>query len=67
MLKKAGLKPGDMISKVDDTVVKTSTKINEIRDKKKPGDVLKFTIMRDGEIIDVDVELTEDNTNKPAE
>ena len=64
---KAGLKTGDMISKVDDTKVKTSAEINEIRDKKKPGEILKFTIMRDGEILDINVELGEDNTNKPEE
>lgn len=61
----AGLKEGDMISKVDGVVVKTSAEINEIRDKKKPGESLKFTIMRDGEILEIDVVLTEDSSNKP--
>lgn len=55
----AGLKEGDMISKVDGQTVKTSTELNEIRDKKKPGETLKFTIMRDGELFDVDVKLME--------
>lgn len=61
----AGLKAGDMISKVDGETVKTTSEINEKRDKKKPGESLKFTIMRDGEILEIDVVLTEDNTNKP--
>ncbi|MBP3359434.1 MAG: trypsin-like peptidase domain-containing protein [Clostridia bacterium] len=55
----AGLKEGDMISKVDGKPVKTSTELNEIRDQKKPGDTLKFTIMRDGELFDIDVKLME--------
>ncbi len=54
---KAGLKEGDMISKVEDKTVKTSAELNEIRDTKKPGDSLKFKIMRDGEMLDIDVKL----------
>ncbi len=55
----AGLKEGDMISKVDGQAVKSSEELNKIRDTKKPGDTLKFTIMRDGELKDVDVKLSE--------
>lgn len=60
----AGLKEGDLISKVDGKTVKSSSEINEIRDTKKPGEILKFTIMRDGEIIDINVTLGEDQTSK---
>lgn len=59
----AGLTEGDLISKVDGKVVKSSSELNEIRDTKKPGDVLVFTIMRDGEIKDVKVTLGEDKSN----
>ncbi len=55
----AGLREGDMISKVDGQAVKTSEELNTIRDSKKPGDTLTFTIMRDGELMDVTVKLTE--------
>ena len=58
----AGLKEGDLIVKVEGQNVKTSTALNEIRDTKKPGDSLLFSIMRDGELIDVNVVLTESNT-----
>ena len=54
---KAGLKEGDMISKVEDKSVKTSAELNEIRDTKKPGEYLKFKIMRDGEMLDINVKL----------
>ncbi len=53
----AGLKEGDMISRVEDKPVKTSAELNEIRDTKKPGDTLKFKIMRDGEMLDISVKL----------
>lgn len=53
----AGLKEGDMITKVDDVAVKTSAELNNIRDKKKPGEKLKFSIIRDGEVLDIDVKL----------
>ncbi len=58
----AGLKEGDLIVKVEGKNVKTSTALNEIRDTKKPGDSLLFSIMRDGELIDVNVVLSESNT-----
>lgn len=60
---KAGLLEGDLISKVDGKAVKSTSEINEIRDTKKPGDVLKFTIMRDGEILDINVTLGEDRSS----
>lgn len=57
---KAGIKQGDLIAKVDGTFVKSSEELNAIRDKKSPGDYLTFTIMRNGEISDVKVQLTEE-------
>ncbi len=60
----AGLKEGDFISKVEGTVVKTSSELNEIRDTKKPGESLKFEIIRDGENLIIDVVLSEDQSSK---
>ena len=60
----AGLKANDMIIEVDGTKVSSTSEINEIRDKKKPGDTLKFKIMRDGETKEIDVKLTEDISAK---
>lgn len=54
---KAGLAEGDMILKVDGKVVKTSSELNDIRDTKKPGDSLEFSIIRDGEAIELKVKL----------
>ena len=60
----AGLKENDMIIEVDGTKVSSTSEINEIRDKKKPGDTLKFKIMRDGDTMEIDVKLIEDVSAK---
>lgn len=60
----AGLKVDDMIISVDGKKVKSTDEINEIRDTKKPGDTLKFKILRDGETLELDVKLKEDVTQK---
>ena len=54
---KAGLAEGDMISKADGKTVKTSSDLNDIRDTKKPGDTLKLTIIRDGDVKEINVKL----------
>ena len=60
----AGLKVYDMILEVDGQKVSSSSEVNEIRDKKKPGDYLTFKILRDGETMEVNVRLTEEAANK---
>ncbi len=57
---KAGIMAGDLIVKAEGTVVKTIDELNAIRDTKKAGEILKLTIIRDGDMIDVDVVLGED-------
>ena len=56
----AGIQEGDLIVKADGEVLNTSAKLNEIRDKKSPGEYLTLTIIRNGELKDVDVLLGED-------
>jgi serine protease Do len=58
--KKAGIKVGDLILKADGTAVKTVAELNEIKDKKKPGDKVKLSIIRDSELMEIDVVLSED-------
>jgi len=59
---KAGLKKGDLIIKVDGTAIKNKDTLNEMRDKKNPGDTMVFTVMREGELLDITVTLSEDTT-----
>lgn len=56
----AGIREGDLIIKADGQVINTSEKLNEIRDTKKPGDHILLTIIRNGELVDVSVVLSED-------
>lgn len=60
----AGLAENDMILEVDGQKVTSTSEVNEIRDKKKPGDTLKFKILRDGETKEIDVKLIEDSSAK---
>lgn len=61
---KAGIKQGDLIVKADGKVVTTGEALNDIRDTKKPGDYLTLTVIRNGELTDIQVELTEDKPNQ---
>ncbi len=56
----AGIQEGDLIVKADGQVVNTSEKLNEIRDTKKPGEYLTLTVIRNGELQDINVLLGED-------
>ena len=60
----AGIKKGDLIVKADGEVVTTSQALNTIRDKKKPGDYITLTVIRDGELTNINVKLGED---KPSD
>ncbi|MGM9936763.1 MAG: S1C family serine protease [Candidatus Ornithomonoglobus sp.] len=60
----AGLKVNDMILEVDGEKVSSTSEVNEIRDKKKPGDTMVFKVLRDGETTEISVKLTEDSTSK---
>ena len=57
----AGLKVNDQILSVDDTDVSSTEEINEIRDKKKPGDTMKFKIARNGTTMEINVTLSENS------
>lgn len=60
----AGIKQGDLIVKAEGKVVTTSDALNEIRDTKKPGDYITLTIIRNGELTDISVQLKEDKPKK---
>ncbi len=63
---KSGLKVGDLIVKAEGEVITSSDKLNEIRDTKKPGEAIKLTVIRSGDLLELDVTLGED-TPIPAE
>jgi len=54
---KAGLRGGDVIIKLDDTVIKSADELSSVIDTKKPGDSLKVTYLRNGKQHTVTVTL----------
>lgn len=56
----AGLKRGDIITKVNGTPIKTYSELNEIKNKHKVGDTIKLEVYRDGQTLTLDVVLGED-------
>lgn len=61
---KAGIKEGDLIVKAEGKVVNTVDALNEIKETKAPGEYITLTIIRNGELTDVKVELQEDIPQK---
>ncbi|MCS6832931.1 MAG: Do family serine endopeptidase [Flammeovirgaceae bacterium] len=55
--KDAGLKEKDIITAVDDKVVKSSPELQEIVGRKRPGDKVTLTILRDGKEKKIEVTL----------
>ena len=52
---KAGLKLGDVITKVDDTEIKTVEDLNAVKKKYSAGDTSTLTVYRDGQTITVEI------------
>ena len=60
---KAGIKQGDFIVKADGIVVNTVNGLNEIKEKKSPGDYITLTVIRNGGLVDIKVLLSEEKPN----
>lgn len=60
----AGIKRGDIIVSFDGTKVKSSTELNNLRDKHKAGDVVNMEIDRDGQRMTIPLTLSEDSSAK---
>ncbi|HPU41740.1 MAG TPA: trypsin-like peptidase domain-containing protein [Acetivibrio clariflavus] len=57
---KAGIKRGDIITKVDGVAVKAYSELEQLKNKHKVGETIKLEIYRDGTTLTVDVVLGED-------
>lgn len=53
----AGLKPGDLITAIDDKPIKTRDEIAKALKDRKAGEIIKLTYQRDGKSITTDVRL----------
>ncbi len=54
---KAGLKKDDLILKADSKPVKSVDEINAIKNEHQKGDIMTFTVYRDGEMLEIEVTL----------
>ena len=54
---KGGLKVGDLMQKAGDQEFKSQNSITRFLSAKKPGDKITISVLRDGEKVDVEVEL----------
>lgn len=64
---KAGIKKGDIITKIDGKVITRSSLLQETVARMHPGDKLKLTYKRDGKESTVDVTLQDEDSLKTAE
>ncbi len=64
---KAGLKKGDIITKIDDRLITRSSMLQETVARMHPGDKLKLTFKRDGKEHTVNVTLQDEDSLKTAE
>lgn len=55
----AGLKVGDVITKIDGIEVKTMDGLNEVKNKKSIGDTVKLNVYRNGETLEIELTLKE--------
>jgi serine protease Do len=55
----AGLLPGDVITKIDDQVITTSTAVMRIIGETKPGDSVKVSFLRNGKPMETTVKIAE--------
>lgn len=59
---RAGMQRGDVITAVNGKTVETAQELNDIKNNSKVGDVLTFTVERDGKKLDIAVTLQEDKS-----
>lgn len=62
--KKAGIKPGDIIKKLDQVSISNFSDLTGFLSAKRPGDVVKVTILRDGKTKVIPVTLTKNVIKK---
>lgn len=55
----AGVKSGDIIIAINDTIVNGIVQLNDVKNRFKPGDTVTITVYRNGKKLDLDVVLDE--------
>jgi len=60
---KAGVKKGDIITKIEDKPVYGFADLNSVIVTKRPNDIVKVTLNREGDVVTVPVKLTKNEIN----
>ncbi|MBP1737227.1 MAG: Serine protease, DegP/HtrA, do-like [Oscillospiraceae bacterium] len=63
----AGIQKGDIITKVDDTTITSSSDLSAAKNKYKAGDTATFTIYRDGQTLTVSVTFDEEQPDSSTD
>ncbi len=56
-----GVRPGDIILEVDGVAVSATSELSAMKDRLSVGDTMHFKLLRDGEIVEVDVAMVDTN------
>lgn len=56
-----GVRPGDILCRVNGAVLSETSELSAMKDALSVGDTMRFTILRDGEILEIDVMLVDTN------
>lgn len=58
---KAGIKAGDVVTQIDNTPIKSSTDLQELIGRHRPGDTVTITVLRNGGLLTFTPQLTNKN------
>ncbi len=61
---KAGIKIGDVITKIDQVAIKNREELDENKNRFKPGETIKLEVFRDNTYKTFEVTMSEDTGNK---
>jgi len=62
----AGLKPGDIITKIDDKEITSVNQLVSVKNSYKAGDTVKLTVYRSGEYMELELTFDEQTTESGA-
>lgn len=62
----AGLKTGDIILKIDETMLRRASQLADALAERRPGDVLKLTVLRGGKEVEAQVKLAAERAGASA-
>ena len=56
-----GIKPGDILMEADGVIVSATADLAAMKDKLSVGDTMHFKILRDGKVLEFEIEMVDTN------